>query len=39
MTVGVVKQRLEQAGREEQIPSEEWVPNYVPGTVTQLAPS
>jgi pimeloyl-ACP methyl ester carboxylesterase len=35
----VVKQRLEQAVREEQIPPEEWVPNYVPGMVTELAPS
>lgn len=34
----VVKQRLEQAMREEQLPPEEWVPNYVPGMLTDAAP-
>ena len=34
----VVEQRLEQAVLEEQLPPEEWVPNYLPGMLTEAAP-
>lgn len=34
----VVEQRLAQAVRDEQLPPEHWVPNYLPGMVTEAAP-